>query len=117
MRGRSAWRLSIKVSNTGTVAGAEVVQLYVGTVPVESGEPVRQLKNFQKVFIQPGSSTVVQLNLTPRDVSRWDRRSHAWVVRRGSWVAYVGPSSGDLPLTVRFSNDQRVRPTAARQRR
>lgn len=83
------------VTNTGAVAGAEVVQLYVG---VPDG-PVRQLRGFEKPVLAAGESATVSFPLTRRDLSTWDVGPQKWLLQSGDYGLYVGSSSRDLPLT------------------
>jgi beta-glucosidase len=86
------------VTNTGTRAGTEVVQLYVGA-PAANGEPPRQLKNFQRVTLNPGQAQTVHFTVTTRDLSIWDTASSAWRAPAGAYSIMVGDSSRNLPLT------------------
>lgn len=83
------------VSNTGSVAGAEVAQLYVG-IP---GGPVRQLRGFDKPVLAAGESATVSFGLTRRDLSTWDVVAQKWLLQSGSYGLWVGSSSRDLPLS------------------
>ncbi|KAJ5128042.1 hypothetical protein N7448_008821 [Penicillium atrosanguineum] len=82
------------VKNSGSKAGAEVAQLYVG-IP---GGPVKQLRGFDKVHIAAGKSTKVAFHLTRRDLSSWNVITQKWELQSGSYKIYVGSSSRDLPL-------------------
>lgn len=84
------------VTNTGSVAGAEVAQLYVG-IPAE-GAPVRQLRGFEKPFLNASVSETVRFELTRRDLSVWDVVRQKWRLARGEYKIEVGGSSRDLPL-------------------
>ncbi|KAF9875440.1 hypothetical protein CkaCkLH20_07260 [Colletotrichum karsti] len=86
---------STTISNTGSVAGAEVAQLYVA-FPAAAGEPVRQLRGFQKVRIEPGESADVAFPLRRRDLSVWDVEGQEWKVESGEYVLFVGASSRDF---------------------
>lgn len=83
-----------QISNTGKVAGAQVVQLYVG---IPNG-PVRQLRGFAKHHLAPGQNVTVTLPLTRRDLSTWNTEKQAWHLQRGEYSIHVGTSSRDLPL-------------------
>lgn len=83
------------VTNTGSVDGAEVAQLYVG-IP---GGPVRQLRGFEKPVLSAGESTVVSFPLVRRDLSTWDVVAQKWLLQSGTYGLWVGSSSRDLPLT------------------
>jgi len=95
--------VTAKVTNTGSVAGAEVAQLYVG-IPTPSGgsvaaSPVRQLRGFEKPLLSPGESATVTFSLTRRDLSLWDVDEQNWQLQSGTYDIYVGSSSRTLPLS------------------
>ena len=96
--------VSATVTNTGSVAGAEVAQLYLGD-PAVSGEPPRQLKGFDKVYLRPGESTTVRFKLSGHDLSYWDDAANGWVLPDGDFKVYVGDSSAlaNLPLQGGFT--------------
>ena len=93
--------VSFTLENTGKVAGAEVVQMYLG-FPAVAGEPPRQLKGFQKVVLAPGATQHVKILLTKRDVSIFDVDSHAWKIVPGTFGVFVGSSSRDVRLSGSF---------------
>jgi beta-glucosidase len=86
------------VTNTGSRAGTDVAQLYVGD-PASVGEPPHQLKGFQRVTLTPGQSQTVTFTVTTRDLSHWDTGPNAWVASAGSYQILVGDSSRSLPLS------------------
>ena len=87
------------VTNTGSVAGAEVAELYVGLPSSEAiPEPPRQLKGFDKVELKPGETQRVRLSLNARAFSYWDVGKHAWAVVPGTVKVMVGASSRDIRL-------------------
>jgi beta-glucosidase len=94
--------VSVEVTNTGDVSGAEVVQLYL-TFPSSTGEPPNQLKGFVKAELQPKETRTVHFALRRRDLSIWDASAHAWALQDGLYVAKIGSSSRDLPLKVSFA--------------
>jgi beta-glucosidase len=87
-----------EVTNTGTRAGAEVVQLYVEPVAPAVARPVRELKGFDKVLLQPGEKRTVRLALGPRAFSYYSVERKAWVAAAGEYRIAIGRSSRDLPL-------------------
>jgi beta-glucosidase len=89
--------VSATVTNTGSRAGTEVVQLYVGH-PAANGEPPRQLKNFQRVTLNPGQASTVQFTVTARDLAIWDTTANAWRTPAGSYTIAIGNSSRNTPL-------------------
>jgi len=93
--------VSTKVKNTGPVAGATVVQLYLSLpkdASIPAGTPVRVLRGFEKVFLKAGEERKVELLLTRRDLSYWDVISQRWVLPSGFFNVQVGFSSRDLPV-------------------
>jgi beta-glucosidase len=96
--------VSATVTNTGSVAGSDVAQLYLGD-PAVAGEPPRQLKGFQKVTLQPGQSRTVRFNLSGHDLSYWNDAANGWVLPDGQFSVYVGDSSSpaNLPLQGSFT--------------
>lgn len=91
--------VSVDVTNTGPVTGAETVQAYVGD-PSSTGEPPEQLKGFDKVTLTPGQTTPVSISLGPQSFSVWDSTQQAWVETPGQYTVMVGDSSANLPLTA-----------------
>ncbi|KAH7417559.1 beta-glucosidase [Cadophora sp. MPI-SDFR-AT-0126] len=90
-------KASIQVSNSGKVAGATVVQLYMSppaAVPV--GAPVRSLRGFRKVYLKPGQKRNVDFLLKRRDLSFWDVASQQWILPQGDITLQIGLSSRDL---------------------
>ena len=88
------------VTNTGSRAGSEVAQLYLSD-PSSAGEPVRQLRGFARVQLNPGQSTVVTFQLTAQDVAYWN---NGWTAASGNYQVWVGDSSAmpGLPLSGSF---------------
>ncbi len=97
--GDLAATVSVTVTNTGDVAGAEVVQVYVHDVESSVARPVRELKGFAKVALAPWESRRVSVELDQRAFSFWSVRHGRWAVEAGDFVIGVGAHSRDLPLT------------------
>ena len=98
--GSLAAEVTVTVTNTGPVAGAEVVQVYVRDVEASVARPVRELKGFTKVALDPGESRQVHLTLDQRAFSFWSDLLGRWVVEAGEFAVEVGHHSRDLPLTA-----------------
>ena len=94
---------NVSVKNTGTMAGAEVVQLYVHDVKSSLPRPEKELKAFQKVYLQPGESRNVSLTLDKSALSYYDDSRHAWVAEPGAFEALIGTASDRLTTKVKFS--------------
>lgn len=90
-------KVKASVKNTGQRAGAEVVQVYLG-IPAKN-QPPKRLVGFQKVFLEPGETKLVELdidaNATHHPLSVWDVAAHDFVVPQGEFQVYVGTSSVD----------------------
>ncbi|WP_326953816.1 glycoside hydrolase family 3 C-terminal domain-containing protein [Amycolatopsis sp. NBC_01286] len=108
---RENGRLSVSadVTNTGARRGAEVAQLYLSD-PASTGEPVNQLKGFQKVDLQPRQTQRVRFELTAQDASYWSTDAHAWELGVGRYTVRVGDSSRNLPLSGGFRVDHTTGP-------
>jgi beta-glucosidase len=87
------------VSNIGQRAGAEVVQVYVGDVEASVARPLRELKGFAKVYLEPGETKQVSCQLDERSFAYWSSRFHRWVVEPGEFTIAVGNSSRHLVAT------------------
>jgi beta-glucosidase len=92
--------VSFDVTNTGSVAGAEVAQLYISDPSAKVSRPERELKGFEKVRLAPGETKHVTLNLDARSFSYWDTPAHKWTIDPGKFVIRVGDSSENTPLSA-----------------
>ncbi len=94
-----SFTVSVDVNNTGTVAGAEVVQVYL-SLPVSTGEPPKRLVGWQKVTVQPGQkqNVTVQVDATSsaHPLSYWDNTAGGWQIANGDYEVYIGNSSRDV---------------------
>jgi beta-glucosidase len=88
--------LRVRVTNTGGVAGAEVVQCYVHDVETSVARPPHELKAFAKVTLDPGESKIVELALDERAFAFWDVAAHGWTVEPGEFELRIGTSSRDI---------------------
>jgi beta-glucosidase len=96
---------TVTVSNTGDVSGAEVVQLYVGDVESTVTRPVRELKGFARVELEPGAAEQVTIELDERSFAFWSTVHERWTVEAGEFDVAVGTSSRDLPLRATVTLD------------
>jgi beta-glucosidase len=98
--GSLAATVTVTVTNTGSVDGAEVVQVYVQDVESSVVRPVRELKGFAKIRLAAGATEDVSIELDQRAFAFWSVRRRDWVVEAGDFMIAVGPNSRDLPLTT-----------------
>jgi beta-glucosidase len=91
--------VSFTVTNTGRRAGAEIAELYVGEKNSSVPRPLKELKGFDKVFLQPGQSQLVTLHLNQRSFAFFNTSKHLWDAEPGVYDVSVGASSQDIRLT------------------
>ena len=94
------------LKNTGKVAGAEVVQLYLHDVESSVDRPAKELKGFAKVFLAPGESKKISISLNKRDLSFWDIKTNDWLAEVGDFEVLLGTSLEDIHLKARFNYQQ-----------
>ena len=95
-------KVSIDVTNSGKVAGKEVVQLYIGDEQAYLDRPVKELKGFKKIHLEPGETKTVEFVIEPDMLKFFDDAKHEWVLEKGKFTAYVGASSQDIRSEVSF---------------
>ncbi|OUS25972.1 glycosyl hydrolase [Thalassotalea sp. 42_200_T64] len=101
-----ALTVTVTVKNSSDVAGAEVIQLYLHDKESSVNRPEKELKNFAKVFLQPGESQQVTMTLGLRDFSFWDETSNDWLAENGEFEVLIGASSDDIRLSEVFQYQQ-----------
>ncbi len=101
IRRAASVEVSVDVTNAGSQAGEEVVQLYLTDPIATVSRPVQELKGFRKVALKPGEKKTVAFTLTPEDLSLLDRNLER-VVEPGEFRVMVGHSSADIKLKGSF---------------
>jgi beta-glucosidase len=95
------FQVTFKLTNTGSMAGAEVAQVYLA-FPASTGEPPKRLVGWQKVFLQPGAAQAVTIEVDANDSSHplayWDVNKNAWLMAPGVYTVYLGNSSSGASL-------------------
>lgn len=91
-------QVQMTVSNTGNRSGKTVVQLYVAPPQKEGLRPVRELRKFEKVFLNPGESRQITFSLDRRDFAYWRTAANDWDVEEGTYAIEIGASSHDILL-------------------
>ncbi len=99
MKDTDTLEVSFRVKNTGTVFGAETVQLYVNDKESTVFRPEKELKAFTKVFLAPGEETTVRLTLGKRAFAYYNVNIHDWHIETGDFNILIGASSRDIRLT------------------
>ena len=95
--------MKVPVTNTGKVAGAEIVQLYISDLEASVDRPVKELKGFEKVWLEPGQTKTVSITFDRDALSFFDAGKHCWVAEAGKFKALVGASSEDIRAEAEFS--------------
>ncbi|MFU1794325.1 glycoside hydrolase family 3 C-terminal domain-containing protein [Paenibacillus azoreducens] len=92
--------VTVTVRNTGSRAGKEIVQLYVKPVDSSVVRPVKELKGFEKVSLQPGEAKKITFTLDKRAFAYFNTEIHDWFAETGAYEIVAGPSSADTPLAA-----------------
>jgi beta-glucosidase len=95
--------VAFDVTNTGTRAGAEVAQVYVGDRHANVPRPVKELKGFARVELNPGETKHVEVTLNRRAFSYYDVKGHQWTVAPGDFDIYVARSAAEIELTGKLA--------------
>lgn len=95
--------VTITVKNTGKRAGKEVIQLYIRDLESALARPVKELKDFAKLRLQPGETQMVEFRLDQRAFAYYDPYRQAWVVEPGVFEILIGSSSRDIRAQARIS--------------
>lgn len=90
--------VQVSVTNTGSLPGSEVVQLYVGKEDTKLMRAPKELKGFSKLHLEPGESKTAEMELDARSFSYYDVEEQAWTVEDGIYQIYAGASSRNLIL-------------------
>nr|WP_246143393.1 glycoside hydrolase family 3 C-terminal domain-containing protein [Colwellia echini] len=106
IKGNEGITATVKVTNTGDVAGAEVVQLYLHDLEASVDRPVKELKGFAKVFLKPGESKLVSVSLNTRDLSFWDVKTNDWLAESGEFEILLGTALDDIKQSAKFKYQQ-----------
>lgn len=103
--------VSVKVKNTGKVAGKEVIQLYVCIPDGKVQHPVKELKGFEKIYLEPGEERKVSFRLSKQSFSYYSVEDGEWRCENGEYRICVGPSSADIRLSknIQVRAEQRLR--------
>lgn len=91
-------RVSVKVKNTGTMAGKEIIQLYIGKPESNVIRAVKELKGFEKIHLYPGEEKIVVFELAKRSFAYYDTKTHDWRVESGIYHIMAASSSQDIRL-------------------
>lgn len=95
--------VSVKVRNSGSREGAEVVQLYISDKDCPLERPEKELKDFAKVSLKPGESKTVSFTITEDQLKYFDDAAHEWTADSGEFTAHIAAASDDIRFSLPFS--------------
>ncbi|MBQ9138928.1 MAG: glycoside hydrolase family 3 C-terminal domain-containing protein [Alistipes sp.] len=95
-------KVAIEVSNTGSMAGAEVVQLYIAEKNPTVLRPNKELKAIRKVAVEPGKKSVVTFEVDKKMCAFWCDKTHSWTTNAGEYEILIGTSSADIAAVLPF---------------
>jgi beta-glucosidase len=95
-------KVTTTVTNTGKRAGKEIVQLYIGDVKASEDRPLKELKDFKKISLEPGETKTVEFEITAEDLQYFSGKNHKWIAEPGKFKAYVCASETDVRGEVGF---------------
>lgn len=99
----------MKVTNTGLTAGKEIVQLYVAPKDSTVIRPLKELKGFEKVSLEPGEAKEVQFKLDKRSFAYYNTAIHDWYVEAGCYEIMIGKSSRDIAAAAQVQVEATIR--------
>lgn len=106
---KDALTIQLSIRNSGSIAGKEVVQLYVSAPGGALAKPLRELKAFDKTrTLLPNEMETITFQLTAKDLSSFDSSKSAWEVEGGIYTVQVGASCADIRLAEKFEMEARV---------
>jgi beta-glucosidase len=97
------FKVSATLKNTGERAGAEVVQLYIRDSEASVERPSKELKGFEKIYLEPGASRRLEFSIGQEALSFFDADAHVWVAEPGEFHALLGTSSADIRADIPFT--------------
>jgi len=89
---------TIDIINSGNCFGAEIIQLYIQDVECSVERPIKELKGFKKIKLDPGEKKTIAFDLEKRDLSFFDEKNNCWKAEKGIFKILVGSSSRDIRL-------------------
>jgi len=102
MKDNETLTVSIPVCNTGSKAGKETVQLYIGQQKPSVVHPVKELKGFSKIDLAQGEEKIVSFTINKEDLKYFDDKKHEWVADPGKFTVFIGASSTDIRSSIEF---------------
>ncbi|WP_420581121.1 fibronectin type III-like domain-contianing protein, partial [Reichenbachiella sp.] len=95
--------VSFDIKNTGAIEGAEVVQVYVGKIKSKVPRALKELKGYQKLKLEPGTSKSGQVIIDVADLAYYDESTAEWVVESGDYYLHIGNASDNMAKKIKIS--------------
>jgi beta-glucosidase len=96
-------KVSMEIKNTGNVKGDEVVQLYVKDIESSVIQPIKRLRAFKRISLEPGETKTVSFELKNEDFSYWNETKKDWSIEAGEFEIMIGSSSEEANLKTSLS--------------
>ena len=103
MKADGTLKVSVEVTNTGEIDGAEIVQLYIADPEASIDRPAKELKGFEKVYLKAGQTKKVDFVIDAADLSYFDAGRHEWVAEPGEFKALIASSSKNIRAEIPFT--------------
>ncbi|KAJ5598367.1 hypothetical protein N7537_008451 [Penicillium hordei] len=97
---------TVQIKNTGKLAGAQILQLYISAPESPTARPSKELHGFEKVFLQPGEEKMVNIQLDRYATSFWDEIEDMWKSEQGTYEVLIGTSSQEVVAQGKFQVDR-----------
>lgn len=97
---------TVQIKNTGKVAGAQILQLYISVPESPTPRPSKELHGFKKVFLQPGEQNTVGIQIDRYATSFWDEIEEMWRSEKGTYEVLIGTSSQEVVSRGKFQVDR-----------
>ncbi|MGQ4876709.1 MAG: fibronectin type III-like domain-contianing protein, partial [Promethearchaeia archaeon] len=94
--------VSLNIKNEGDYYGGEIVQLYIQDKETSVERPIKELKGFKKIFLQPKEEKIVNFRINWKDLTYFDDNLKKWIVEDGEFIILIGTSSRDIKLRSKF---------------
>jgi beta-glucosidase len=95
--------VSCTVDNVGTMSGSEVVQVYIGKPKSKVKRALKELKGFQKVFVDGGKNKTVEIDIPVNSLAFYDESIAGWNLEKGDYICYVGNAADNITKKIKIS--------------
>ena len=97
--------INSKIKNTGAIEGAEVIQAYVGKPDSKVKRPLKELKGFEKIKLQPTEEAILTINIPVSSLAFYNESISDWEIETGEYILYVGNASDNILKELKITID------------